>query len=223
MQVERRFNPFEIRTVRSSTGNSPGTLIGYAARFNTLSSDLGGWREKILPGAFAKSIRTKAKVVALINHDPHYVLGSTEANTLRLSEDSRGLKFSVDLPPVSYAKDLVENVNLRNLHECSFAFTADEQSFSEEPNPDADPSDRNSQLCQTRILHSVTLIDVSCVLQPAYPSTSVEVKYMQLNSMPTSIPEAMPVEMRSRIIASQRVSSAGKEARKRLFHFVLGL
>jgi len=49
--VERRYFPVEqIRVVRSE--KEAAVIEGYAAVFNSLSEDLGGFREKIEPGAF---------------------------------------------------------------------------------------------------------------------------------------------------------------------------
>jgi uncharacterized protein len=78
-------------------------IVGYAARYNRLSLDLGGFREEILPGAFDKILnrqRAKADVVALFNHDSNMVLGRTASGTLELSSDDKGLKYRV-VPPAS--------------------------------------------------------------------------------------------------------------------------
>jgi len=59
--MERQTFPFELR--RGGPGNRK--LSGYAAVFNSLSVNLGGFREIIRPGAFAKSIGTAAIGVGL--------------------------------------------------------------------------------------------------------------------------------------------------------------
>ena len=87
--IERRVYPTEIEVRR--VGGKPPKLVGYAAVFDSLSDDLGGFREKIAPGTFKKTIR-RSDVRALWNHDPNYVLGRRKAKTLKLKEDEHGLR-----------------------------------------------------------------------------------------------------------------------------------
>ena len=48
-------------------------VMGHAAIFNTLSEDLGGFRERIEPGAFDGVLENDVR--AYFNHDPNYLLG----------------------------------------------------------------------------------------------------------------------------------------------------
>ena len=60
--------------VRSSEDGKQ-KISGYAARFNVLSENLGGFREKIAPGAFTRSINEAADVVAVVDHDEFHGAG----------------------------------------------------------------------------------------------------------------------------------------------------
>ena len=66
MKTERRFHDgrLEVRAVEGQ----PGTLVGYAAVFNELSVDLGGFREMIRPGAFSGSLARQPDVRAVVEH-----------------------------------------------------------------------------------------------------------------------------------------------------------
>jgi len=96
-------------------------IEGYAIIFNTLSDDLGGFKEIIHPNAL-KGVDI-SDVKCLINHDFNYVIGRTQANTLELSVDDKGLYFRCKLPNTSYARDIYENISAGNVNQCSFFYT----------------------------------------------------------------------------------------------------
>jgi phage head maturation protease len=74
MEIERRDFAFEDEheLIVESRADGRAAIIGYAAVYNRLSLDLGGFKEEILPGAFDRILnrqRGKGDVVALFNHD----------------------------------------------------------------------------------------------------------------------------------------------------------
>jgi uncharacterized protein len=146
--------------------NGQTSIVGYAAVYNRLSLDLGGFREEILPGAFDKILnrqRGKADVVALFNHDNNIVLGRTSSGTLELSSDEKGLRYVVT-PPVS-RQDVVELISRRDVFGSSFAFTLDRktgESFRQ--------TEDGKTIRQVREVSG--LYDVGPVLTPAYPASS---------------------------------------------------
>jgi HK97 family phage prohead protease len=150
-----------------------GRIAGYAAIFNSLSDDLGGFRERILPGAFRRAINSKMDVRALINHDPSKIIGRSTAGTLNLEEDSKGLAFSCKLPDTSYARDLKIAIDRGDISQCSFGFVARQDRWT----PDR----------QVRELLDVDLFDVSTVTYPAYPDTQVQARAAELGAMRVGI------------------------------------
>ncbi len=140
-------------------------VSGHAAVFNQLSEDLGGFREKISPGAFADSIKD-GDIRALWNHDPNFVLGRTKAGTLSLSEDDIGLATQYDFPDTSIARDLLKSIERGDVDQQSFGFMV---------LPDG-AKWRLEDGGLTRILTKVELFDVSPVTFPAYPQTDVGVR-----------------------------------------------
>ena len=70
--------PVELRTASDGTG----VLTGYAIVYNSLSQNLGGFVERILPGAADKSLADGVRVLARYNHDDNMLLGTTDAGTL---------------------------------------------------------------------------------------------------------------------------------------------
>jgi len=152
-KIEKRACSLELRAA------SDGKIVGYAAVFNKLSQDLGGFREKIAPGAFAESIKND-DIRALHNHDSNYVLGRNTSGTLRLYEDKKGLRVEIIPPNSQWAKDLRESIRREDVNQMSFAFTALDDTWEE-----------NGRL---RILNKVRLHDVSVVTYPAYENTEVQ-------------------------------------------------
>ncbi len=140
---------------------------GHAAKFDSLSEDLGGFRERIAPGAFANTIKT-GDIRALFNHDSNIVLGRNKSGTLRLSEDSAGLAFEVDAPQTQLVRDMVlAPIERGDVSQCSFGFVTLNDKWA---NMDGE---------WVRTLLEVDLFDVSPVTYPAYPSTDVAVRSLQ--------------------------------------------
>lgn len=156
MELDRRLVEDEI-TVREEGGKR--TVTGYAAVFNSFSKDLGGFREIIKKGAFTEALASGGEVRAYFNHEPNMLLGSTVAGTVRLTENQRGLKYEIDLPDTSYARDLAELINRKDVRGSSFAFQATDEEWRE-----------NGRLREVR---SVVLHDVSIVTNPAYEAAQV--------------------------------------------------
>ena len=160
----RVFSSAELRMTKSEDGVP--RFEGYAARFNKWSEDLGGFREKIAPKAFAKALKT-SDTRALFNHDSNYVLGRTTSKTLDLREDDKGLKFSVIPPDTQWARDLGVSMERGDITQCSFGFTLSEGGD--------EWHDKGGAI--TRTIREVrSLQDVSIVAFPAYPDTSVALR-----------------------------------------------
>jgi HK97 family phage prohead protease len=173
--IERRTHTVEMRVKEPTIGKKSATMEGYAANFNSLSEDLGGFRELLMPGCFSEALKT-SDVCALFNHEPSLILGRNTSGTLRLFEDERGLKWEVDPDmEISYVKDLSRSMARRDIHQCSFGFSVAE---------DGCTWAKDSGGMWIRSIFNVSrLYDVSPVTYPAYTSTSCAVRsLLQLKS-----------------------------------------
>lgn len=152
------YRTFELDTVEVRADEGEGKKIrGHAAVFDKLSEDLGGFREQIAPGSFARSLERDVR--ALWNHDPNYILGRTKSGTLRLEEDDKGLAVEIDPPDTTWARDLIVSIERKDVTQMSFAFTVNK--------------DEMDETGKIRTLRDVNLFDVSPVTFPAYPQTDV--------------------------------------------------
>lgn len=150
---------------RAEGEDAPPKIVGHAAVFNQLSEDLGGFRERIAPGAFSKTLG--ADVRALFNHDPSMIIGRTTSRTLRLSEDAKGLMVEITPPDTPMARHVVESIRRRDITQMSFGFRTREDTF--ERTDDG----------IVRTLLDVELFDVSPVTFPAYPQTDAAVRSLE--------------------------------------------
>ncbi len=162
--MERRSFEWDDIEIRQDDGEEP-VLRGYVARFNELSEEIFGFVEKIQRGAFAKTIKDKADVRFLLNHDPNIVLGRTKAGTLEVRERRAGLWIENTLPDTQQARDITVSVKRGDITQGSFGFRTVKDKWDEETEP------------IVRTLQEVKLFDVSLVTFPAYPSTSVSARF----------------------------------------------
>jgi hypothetical protein len=154
-QIERRAF-CEVRT-------QGRRLEGYAAVFNS-DARLGSFVETIAPGAFRSALA--GDVLALMDHDPAKVLGRTRSGTLRLSEDTRGLAFSLDVPDTQAGRDVLALAERSDLGGCSFGFTV--------------PKGGETWSGERRTLTQVGLREISVVSAwPAYPDTEIALRALQ--------------------------------------------
>src|SRR5580704_17070001 len=162
----------EYRTAELRAATAAFEVAGRAASYNTPSSDLGGFVEKLQRGCFTRSLASGEDVKCLVNHDHNQVLGRQANKTLTLTDTPDGLNFVCKLNKDSQAhRDLYASVKRGDLSECSFAFIVDGedgQAFS--------APDNNGLL--TRTIKRAKLLDVSVVASPAYGNgaTSVDAR-----------------------------------------------
>jgi uncharacterized protein len=144
-------------------GKGPGTAVGYAAVFDKFSVDLGGFRERIRPGAFASVMHDDVR--ALKNHDINYLLGRSKSRTLRMVEDVLGLRTEIDLPDTQTGRDTAVEILRGDMDGMSFSFVVD-----------VDEWDYSGDVVQRSIIKFRSLFDVGPVAFPAYTDTSIAMR-----------------------------------------------
>ncbi|MGJ9381525.1 HK97 family phage prohead protease [Salipaludibacillus sp. CF4.18] len=159
-------------------------IVGYALRFNSESDNLGGFVETIeqnaLEGADMSDVR------ALINHDAHKVLGRNKSGTLKLEVDDFGLKYTIDPPDTTYARDLMESMKRQDISQSSFAFQIDYENEGDtwEYNEDRD-------LYIRTIKRFKKISDISVVTYPAYSEASSTIAVRGLEDYKSELEEQL--------------------------------
>lgn len=164
-QFERRTYTVEGLEVRQLDDGPE--IVGYAAVFNQRSVDLGGFVEKVVPGAFRETLAASPDVRATVDHRGGLLLlGRTRNGTLTLREDERGLRVRIRPPETSAAQDILTLLRRGDMDQMSFMFRVQEDEWRKEGN------------LALRRLHKVDLDDgdVSVVTYAAYPQTSVSAR-----------------------------------------------
>lgn len=171
-----------VRVVESRCDNGGVTakLAGISPPWNSQSVDLGGFREVFVPSAFDKILgrhkndpRGTADVVGLFNHDESQVLSRTTNGSLRLVKEDRGLAYEMGpLPNTQAARDLLTLVREGLVFGSSFAFTVS-------PKGEQWSEDERGNVTRT-IVEASGLFDVSVVTRPAYPSSTVGLRSLDL-------------------------------------------
>jgi HK97 family phage prohead protease len=177
-KIERRMFTTELKLETRENQSTP-VIRGHAAVFNKMSDDMFGFRERIRPGAFAKTLTKNPDVRALFNHDPNNILGRTKSGTLKVSEDDKGLFYEIDPPDTTVARDLMESLKRGDVDQSSFGFYVITDEWHKE----------NGQMVRELVELDLHNGDVSPVTYPAYPQTKAEARAAMW-------PEGLPDEVR---------------------------
>lgn len=176
-QIETRYlaqagdADLELRVETRDDGRP--VIVGMAPPWNKWSVDLGGFKERFMPGAFRKWLdrspndpRGMADVVAKYNHEDSRVLGRTTNGTLEIQETEKGLIYRAT-PPVGTptTAEVVPLISQKYIFGSSFAFSlvdARGEQWDEDPSGNV-----------TRTITEAAIFDVSPVTHAAYPNSSV--------------------------------------------------
>jgi HK97 family phage prohead protease len=153
--------PSRQGSVGGRAAGKTGRAVGHAAVWYRPGDPTTEYRlapdvvERIARGAFTRTI-AEDPIVASYNHDMHTVLGTTYARTLRLAEDSIGLRYDADLPDTQGARDVEELLARGDVRGSSFMFTTRRDEWTKEG------------AVYVRTLLELDLIELGPVVRPAY-------------------------------------------------------
>lgn len=131
------------------------------------------WREVIAPGTFrnaiAKAKRLKESIDLLADHDTKKILASTTNGSLKLEEDEVGLYFEATVSPTSYGRDLYVLVKDGIIKGLSFGMKVLNEDWS-----------LAADGMPLRTISEIELFEVSALKTPAYPTTLLEARGMEV-------------------------------------------
>jgi hypothetical protein len=184
--MEKRFLELqELRVVMDANGQK--TLSGYAGVYDSLSQDMGGWKEKLSPGTFTKSLKQNPDIRMFSEHDPKQgILGRTKSGTLKIDEDGSGLHFSLAVPNTTLGNDVTESVNRGDIDGCSLGMVVKDCTWDKV----------DGQVLRT--VNDAELDHITVTSSPAYKGTSITLRSVMFPDGIPEIPEFRSAEPKTR-------------------------
>ena len=166
--MEREIRNIDLEIVANEESR---TVEGYAIVFNSLSEDLGGFREQILPEA-VDGVLERSDVLALLNHDKSKgVLARSRygKGSLTLEIDEKGLKYRFEAPHTALGDEVLEYLRRGEITSSSFAFTINEDIW-----------EKTGEEYIRTIKSFKQLYDVSPVFEPAYQAATACKRFAEI-------------------------------------------
>jgi len=174
MAVKTEVRTFRSGSLRSASQGDEMVISGRALSYNTLSADLGGFKERLQPGCFAQHLKTSPDVLCRREHETGFLLGRTKNGTLTLQDGPDGLDFHCTIDPKDpIAVSTHAAIKSRLIDSMSFAFAVD----GDDGDSFDSATDENGHSITRRSIKRALLLDVAPVASPAYPQgTSVSAR-----------------------------------------------
>lgn len=176
--IETRYWRVPALELRAGADGALPTIAGYAAVYNRLSQNLGGFVEQVDPTAFDGNFGRAADFKSCWNHNLDQILGRSTAGNLEVESDVTGLAYAVTPPSLSYGRDLAELVAAGIVKGSSFTFRT---------LPGGDRWSLTEQGFPLRTLTAVELFELGPVTDPAYLDTEAEGASVALRSLAASL------------------------------------
>lgn len=198
-------NKVELRCELRSR-NEGRHISGKAISFDTQSNYIG-FIEILHKGCITQELIDNSDIVFLYNHDYNQVLARANKGkgTLNINLQDDGVYFDFEVPETTVGNDVLENIRLGNITQCSFRFRYAEESGSYRDQKIGDTWYRN-------VYKVGELLDFSLVTDPAYDDTYVNVRMRERSKMEDKLKETE--EIQNEVSSKEKVSEEKKEEDK---------
>lgn len=158
-----------VTEARASVVEDGPRIFGLGSPYGvatTISGWFEDWDEEVAAGAWTRTIASDTDIKSMFNHDTNRLLGSTAAESLRLTDESDGLHYDVDVNPADMNAMSVHAQVLRgDVSGASVWFRVVSQRWDE-------PTDTNGLERAKRTILEAELFEVGPVVFPAFPTTT---------------------------------------------------
>lgn len=180
-------NKVEIRCELRSE-NEGRRISGKAISFDTQSNDIG-FIEILHRGCISQELIDSSNIVFLYNHDYNQVIARANKGKGTLNIDLRddGVYFDLEVPNTTMGNDLLENIRLGNITQCSFGFRY--------ANEEGAYKDEKIDGVWYRDVYKIgELFDLSAVTYPAYDDTYVNARMQERSKMEDKLKETEEIQ-----------------------------
>ena len=180
-------NKVEIRCELRSE-NEGRHISGKAISFDTQSNDIG-FIEILHRGCISQELIDSSNIVFLYNHDYNQVIARANKGKGTLNIDLRddGVYFDLEVPNTTMGNDLLENIRLGNITQCSFGF-----SYANEEGAYKD--EKIGDVWYRNVYKIGKLYDLSAVTYPAYDDTYVNARMQERSKMEDKLKETEEIQ-----------------------------
>ena len=203
MKMEKKTEIRNIKGVVKRAAADSRRVEGVAVVFNSWSEDLGGFREKIAPGALDGVIE-RSDIFALLDHDRRRgILGRSKRGdqvSLKLDVREDGLHYSFEAPDTALGDEVLSCLQRGEIDGSSFAFTVLEDQW-----------ERNGDTYERTITKIDELYDVSPVYSPAYSQTTCDLRGLETLKAEERAAEARKQAEEERIALGKYTADLKKE------------
>lgn len=165
---EKRFIPLDGDNIEVRQSAEGKREIHMKIPYNSWSFDLGGFKERILPGFFDESI-ADGKIQSFWGHDRSLPLGRQGNETLRF-EDKKSHVVAIATPPdTQWGRDALIATEGGFVEGASFTFRAIEDKWT--------AFEKSNKLDERDLIKGI-VTEFSPVTQPAYPRSGIQARSM---------------------------------------------
>lgn len=199
-------NKVEIRCeLRSENGGRH--ISGKAISFDTQSNDIG-FIEILHRGCISQELIDSSNIVFLYNHDYNQVIARANKGKGTLNIDLRddGVYFDLEVPNTTMGNDLLENIRLGNITQCSFGFNyANEEG--------AYKDEKIGDVWYRNVYKIGELFDLSAVTYPAYDDTYVNARMQERSKMEDKLKETEEIQKEDEKMSDDRACEKKSDER----------
>jgi HK97 family phage prohead protease len=167
-KLEQRIIPAEELEIRAEQDGKIKRISGYGIVYNRETQLYDDLYEVIRPGAASEFLSTNPDVKCCLNHNPERIFGRTKSGTVKLEENSKGVKYTAKPPDAQWARDAIASIERGDIDGSSFTFAVLPQ--------DEKVTKRSDGTYLREIFKLSRIGEMGPVTDPAYLDTTAEAR-----------------------------------------------